>query len=270
MKDYHPHKIIPKVSLVGAGPGDPDLLTIKGAKAIAKADVVLYDALSNEDILDLAPEASIKVFVGKRSGQPSLKQEAINLLIVQYAYQYGYVVRLKGGDPFIFGRGYEEVEYLRAFGIEPEIIPGISSSTSLAALQGVPLTSRGISEGFWVLTGTTRTEQLSSDIRLAAQSTSTVVILMGIHKLEAISEQYKSLGRENMPAMVIQNGSLSNEKFVIGTIAELPDLVKSEGITTPGIIVIGETVRLHPAWDYKESLYLYPFNLEQNDRNNSI
>ena len=173
----------PKLTLVGAGPGDPDLITVKGMKAIASADVILYDALVDKDLLNYAKTDAIKIFVGKRGGKRSIKQEQINLLIVKYAYQYGSVVRLKGGDPFVFGRGHEELEYAENFGILTEIIPGITSAISVPALQGIPVTRRGISESFWVITGSTKEGRLSKDIELAAQSTATIVVLMGMNKL---------------------------------------------------------------------------------------
>ena len=235
----------PSITLVGAGPGDPELITIKALKALENADVVLYDALSNPVLLDFAPKSAELVFVGKRSGEKSLKQSEINQLMVKYAYAFGHVVRLKGGDPLIFGRGYEEMEYARLFGIEPQVVPGISSSTSLAALQGVPLTSRGFSEGFWVITGTTKAEKLSIDIELAAQSNSTVVILMGIKKLPEIVRQFQAHNKGHIPAMVVQSGSLPEEKVALGTVNTIFEKVVEQGIGTPGIIVIGETVGLH-------------------------
>ena len=128
------NKIVkPKVTLVGAGPGDPDLLTIKGAKALAEADVVLYDALANEEILAFAPKKSIKIFVGKRKGCHAYTQDEINQLIVDNALTYGHVVRLKGGDPFVFGRGSEEIDFAQQFGIETAIVPGISSALGVPA-----------------------------------------------------------------------------------------------------------------------------------------
>src|SRR5690606_19391839 len=130
MKIINKQVLSPKITLVGAGPGDPELLTIKALKAIQKASVILYDALSNEAILAEASANAVKVYVGKRAGQHSYKQSEINLLLVQYAFRYGEVVRLKGGDPFVFGRGYEELEYAESFGIEVDVIPGISSSIS--------------------------------------------------------------------------------------------------------------------------------------------
>ena len=151
----------PIVTLVGAGPGDPDLLTIKGAKALAEADVVLYDALANEEILTYAPKKSIKIFVGKRKGCHEYSQDQINQLIVDNALTYGNVVRLKGGDPFIFGRGSEEVEFAESFGIETIVVPGISSVVSVPASQGISITKRGVSESFWAITGTTSDRKLS-------------------------------------------------------------------------------------------------------------
>ena len=172
------NKIQPKLTLVGAGPGDPDLITVKAIQALGKADIILYDALVNKEILQYVAAGVKKIFVGKRSGKHSLKQEQINNLIVDLAFTYGNVVRLKGGDPFVFGRGYEEIEYADSFNIETEVIPGISSSVGVPGLAGIPVTHRGLSESFWVITGTTRTGELSRDIKLASQSTATVVILM--------------------------------------------------------------------------------------------
>src|SRR6202012_2118988 len=145
----------PRITLVGAGPGDTDLITLKGVKALQTADVVLYDALVNEEMLDFAPAHATKVYVGKRSGDHSFSQEAINKLMIDYALNYGHVVRLKGGDPFVFGRGYEELDHAASYSIPAEVIPGISSSIGVPGLQQIPVTHRGLSESFWVITGTT-------------------------------------------------------------------------------------------------------------------
>lgn len=248
------YKKIPKISLVGAGPGDPELLTLKALKTIQKADVILYDALSNEAILEEAPKEALLVYVGKRAGEHSLKQSEINLLLVQYAFEYGHVVRLKGGDPFIFGRGYEELQYAEAFGIEVDIVPGISSSTSLAALQRVPVTHRGMSEGFWVLTATTQETEFASDLALAAQSNSTVVILMGMGKLNEIISLYQNYSKGDLPIMLVQNGSLPNEKIALGTIDNIATVVAEKGLGTPAVIIIGDVVSLHPQF-VLESIY---------------
>jgi len=235
----------PGISLVGAGPGDPELITLKGLKALQSADVVMYDALANGALLDEAPPESLKVFVGKRAGRHTLRQEEINLLMVQMALSRGHVVRLKGGDPFVFGRGHEELTFAQAFGIPVTVVPGISSALAVPALQDVPLTTRGVSQSFWVLTGTTRTGQLSGDLRLASQSQATLVILMGMRKLPEICHLLSRHGKGSTPAMAVQNGTTGREKMAIGTVDTLAGKVRAKSIGTPGIIVVGEVVGLH-------------------------
>lgn len=254
--------IQPKLTLVGAGPGDPDLISIKGTKALGNAKVVLYDALIHPKLLDYVPDSAIKIFVGKRAGQHSKTQDEINRLIVEYAHLYGSVLRLKGGDPFVFGRGQEEVEYAKFNGITTEIIPGISSSTSLTSLQGIPLTSRGLSRSFWVLTGTTKSGELSKDLFTAAQTNATVVILMGVSKLKEIMKLYQQFDKPSLPVAVIQNGSTENEKVAIGTVNTIVQEVRRLKIGTPAIIVVGEVVRLHPEFiqQYAQQNVLQSFN----------
>lgn len=230
-----------KLILVGAGPGDPELISLKGIKALQQANVVMYDALVSEELLQHAPNA-IHIFCGKRAGTHYMKQDEINRLIVENANQHGVVVRLKGGDPFIFGRGQEEIEYAEQHGIETVVIPGISSATSLATLQKIPLTKRGITESVWITTGTTSCGKLSEDIELAAQSTATVVILMGIGKLEEIISVFKKHKTYNYPIAIIQNGTLPNEKIVSGNLLNIQEKVVQENITSPAIIIIGEVV----------------------------
>ena len=237
------HKPIqPKVTLVGAGPGDPDLLTIKGANALAEAQVVLYDALANEEILTYAPKKSIKIFVGKRKGCHAYSQDEINQLIVDNALTYGHVVRLKGGDPFIFGRGSEEIDFVESFGIPTAVVPGISSSVAVPAYQGISLTKRGVSESFWVITGTTSDRNLSNDVALAAKSSATVVILMGMSKLAQIVSLFQKESKGETPVAIIQNGTMPNEKVGIGTINSILQVVKEHQLSSPAIIVIGEVV----------------------------
>ena len=245
-------KAIPKITLVGAGPGDPELLTIKGAKAIRSADVILYDALTGPGLLEMARPGALLIYVGKRAGKHRLRQEEINQLMVGYARSHGHVVRLKGGDPFVFGRGQEEVAYAREQQLEVEVIPGISSCIAVPELQLVPPTRRGYSESFWVITGTTRSGALSEDISLAARSTATVIVLMGMRKARAIAELFEQQGKGQLPAMAIQNGSLPDERRVLGTVAEIADKIEAEGLGTPGILVFGEVVALHPDWNFSE------------------
>jgi uroporphyrin-III C-methyltransferase len=235
--------IKPKVTLVGAGPGDPELLTLKGAKALAEANVVLYDALANDEILSHAPKNAIRIFVGKRIGNHAYTQDQINQLIVDNALTYGHVVRLKGGDPFIFGRGSEEIEFAESFGIETVVIPGISSVVAVPASQGISVTKRGISESFWAITGTTSDRRLSSDVALAAQSSATVVILMGMHKLPQIIELFQKEGKGDLPVAIIQNGTTTEEKTGVGTVDSILEIVKEQKLSSPAIIVLGEVVR---------------------------
>ena len=233
-----------KLKLIGAGPGDPDLITLKGIKALQTAKVVLYDALVHPSILDHCPEDCLKIHVGKRFGKVSCGQDEINKLIVASASEYGEVIRLKGGDSFIFGRGYEEIEYAAEHGIESEVIPGISSTYAVPALAGIPLTSRGVSESFWVVTGTTKSHELSADLPWAARSSATVVILMGTHKLEEIINIYTELDKFDEPIAIIQNGSLPEQKIVLGTIGNILPLAKEAEIKSPAVIVIGKVAAL--------------------------
>ena len=237
-----------KVTLVGAGPGDIELLTIKGLKAIQKADVILYDALVNEELLYEAPNAK-HVFVGKRKGFKSFNQEEINILIVESAFKYGNVVRLKGGDSFVFGRGFEEIEFIEAFGIKTEVIPGISSSISVPALAGVPVTHRNLSNSFYVLTGTLSDGSFNPEIKNAVNSSGTVVVLMGLSKIPDICELYKAKGKGNSSVAVISNGSLLSQRTVTGKISNIENLIKKESIKAPAVIVIGEVVDLQKQYD---------------------
>lgn len=230
-----------KLTVVGAGPGDVDLITLKGVKALQTADVVLYDALVSEELLDYAPQAE-KIFVGKRKGCYTYQQEQINELIVQRAHQGHHVVRLKGGDPFVFGRGAEEMEYAAGLGLEVAVVPGISSSVSVPASQNIPVTKRGAAESFWVITGTTKEHKLSNDVALAAKSSATVIILMGMSKLGEIMELFKQEGKENTPVAIIQNGTTEHEKIGIGTVASIEDKAREQQLSNPAIIIIGEVV----------------------------
>nr|WP_299175275.1 uroporphyrinogen-III C-methyltransferase [uncultured Allomuricauda sp.] len=231
-----------KLTVVGAGPGDVDLITLKGIKVLQHADVVLYDALVDTELLEYAPNAE-HVFVGKRKGCYAYQQEQINELIVQRASSNKHVVRLKGGDPFVFGRGAEEMEYAALHGLNVIVVPGISSSVAVPAAQNIPVTKRGASESFWVITGTTKEHKLSSDVALAAKSNATVVILMGMSKLTEIAELFKKEGKSNLPVAIIQNGTTESEKIGIGTVASIENKAKEQQLSNPAIIVIGEVVK---------------------------
>ena len=242
-----------RLILVGAGPGDPELVTVKAVKALQCADVVLYDALANEALLEYATKASEKIFVGKRYGCHALSQQEINYLIIEYGALYNNIVRLKGGDPFVFGRAQEEIDVAVEAGMAVEVIPGISSALAVPASAMIPLTCRGINESFWVVTGTTRNGDLSKDILLAAQSTATVIILMAMSKLEGIMDIFKEYGKQDTPVAIIQNGTTPEEKWIIGCVKDISFKAEYENITNPAIIVVGEVVRLHPSF-LKEKL----------------
>jgi uroporphyrin-III C-methyltransferase len=232
----------PKLTVLGAGPGDPELFTLKGVKVLKTANVVLYDALINRDLLRYVSEDTELIYVGKRKGHHKFNQSEINNLIVEKALSKGHVVRLKGGDPFVFGRGAEEIAFALNFNITVDIVPGISSSVSVPAYQGIPITKRGVSESFWVITGTTSNNQLSKDVYLAAQSNATVVILMGMSKLNQIVSLFKSHGKSTIPVAIIQNGTTSNEKIGCGYINSIERIAYESDLGAPAIIVIGEVV----------------------------
>jgi uroporphyrin-III C-methyltransferase len=236
-----------KLFLVGAGPGDPELLTLKAVRVLENADVILYDALANEELLKYCRKASVKRFVGKRYGCHALSQQEINYLILEHCAIYPNVVRLKGGDPFIFGRAQEEIDAARGAGIDIEIVPGISSALAVPASQNIPLTCRGVNESFWVLTGTNRNNELTTDISLAAQSSATIVILMAMSKLDSICDIFMKYGKGETPAAIIQDGTKPNVKMVTGTIKDIAFRAVAAGMENPAVIVFGEVVKLNPA-----------------------
>jgi uroporphyrin-III C-methyltransferase len=232
----------PRLTVVGAGPGDPELITLKAIKSIASAQAVLYDALVDISLLVHCSPVCEKIFVGKKPGE-SHSQVAINELIVEKAYALGHVVRLKGGDPFVFGRGQEEIEFAKSYGLLTGYIPGISSSYAAPGAADIPLTVRGVNESFWVMTGTKSDGSLSEDLKLGLQSTATLVILMGMNKLGEIASLCQTYGKGEISAAIIQNGTMVNQRIGISTAAELENLAKKEDLRNPAIIVIGEVVR---------------------------
>jgi uroporphyrin-III C-methyltransferase len=245
----------PKITLVGAGPGDPDLLTLKGVKALKTANVVLYDALVNEALLNHAPEDAIKVYVGKRSGDESFSQELVNKLMIDYALNYGHVVRLKSGDPFVFARGYEEIDVAESYSIPTEIIPGISSALGVPGLQKIPMVYSNLSESFWVVTGTNGAGEISPDLFVAAKSNATIVVLMGIEKIAAIASIFKAEGKAGLPVAVIENGSSTTENVVVGIVDTIEELIIEKKITSPALLVFGNVVSLHPQFDSIKTFY---------------
>ena len=252
--------ITPKITLVGAGPGDIELITLIGVNALKTADVVLFDALVNKELLNYAPKDAVKIYVGKRDHRHSYSQDQINHLLVEMALKYGHVVRLKGGDSFVFGRGQEELNYANVFNIKTSVVPGISSSIAVPALAGIPVTHRGVSESFWVITGTKSNGEISEDIKLAAKSTATVVILMGLGKLKEIANIFSSQGKSDTAIALIQNGSLPSERIALGTIETIVQIAEEEKIGAPAIIVIGDVVKLHESFPISLTDWKYLLN----------
>jgi uroporphyrin-III C-methyltransferase len=231
--------------LIGAGPGDPDLITVKAWRTLQEADTILYDRLANPALLDLAPSTCDKIPVGKLPYGPTITQEEIHDLIREKVRTKQKIVRLKGGDPFIFGRGFEEVLFARELGMKVTYIPGISSMQT-AGLAGIPLTHRAVSDGVWIITGTRKDGSLSGDLRLALRSKATVVIYMGMHQLSAIAHLCQHEGYGKMPAAIIQDGSLPDQQIAVGTAGQLPNLAHHHNLSNPAIILIGEVVSLSP------------------------
>lgn len=228
----------PKLWVVGAGPGDPELITVKAQKLLQTCEVILYDNLANKQLLALAKNDCEKIYVGKLPYGEYTPQETIHAIIANKLQEKATVVRLKGGDPFIFGRGYEEILFVRSLGMEAEYVPGITTMQAIG-YEDIPLTHRNVSEGFWVMTGTKKDGTLSNDIHLAIQSKATVIIYMGMKKLPEIVAAYEQVNCEHYPAAIIQHATLPHKKVVKGTVAELPLLVQQQSITHPAIIVIG-------------------------------
>ncbi len=236
-----------KVYLVGAGPGDPDLITVKALRLLRRADVVLYDRLIPFELLAEARADAELVNVGKEPTRHRLAQEAINSLLIERALEGKEVLRLKGGDPFIFGRGGEEALACRQHGIEFEIVPGISSAYAVPAYAGIPLTQRGISSGFTVITGheaPTKGES-SIDYEALAGLGGTIVILMGVKQLPLICARLIAGGLDaGVPAAIIEWGTLPEQRGVSGTVGSIADIAREYDIRPPAITVIGEVVRL--------------------------
>lgn len=255
-----------KVTLVGAGPGDAGLITVKGLEKLKTCDVVIYDRLSSDELLGAVKEDCILVYVGKKPGAHSMKQEEINRLLVEYGQKYADVVRLKGGDSFVFGRGGEEILALEKAGIPYEVVPGITSSIAVPELAGIPVTHRGIARSFHVITGHTGhelsetgvthitddaagtypTATMTDDYETLAKLDGTLVFLMGLSNLEKITEQLLRYGKApDTPAAVIANGTTPYEKTVRGTLSDIAERVRTAGLESPVVIVIGETAALH-------------------------
>lgn len=235
-----------KVFLVGAGPGDPDLLTVRALRLLEEADVVVYDRLISEGIMALVPPGVTRIPVGKASGHHSVRQQDTNRMLASLAGAGRLVVRLKGGDPFVFGRGSEEALYLKRRGISFEIVPGITAAVACTTYAGIPLTHRGVSRGFRVVTGHLREDgDLELDWRALADPECTLVVYMGLASLERMAAELIAAGLDAaIPAAAIQDGTTVEQRTVIGTLETLPALARSAGLRPPVLIVVGWTVAL--------------------------
>ena len=244
-----------KVYLVGAGPGDPKLITLRAVELIKKADVVLYDRLVNKKILAMIPKRTVSIYVGREVGDDTTHQENTNELMVKYAQLKKSVVRLKGGDPIIFGRGGEEAEFLKSFNVKYEIIPGITSGIGSATYVGIPLTHRQFASSVVFVTGHEDPEKKTEVVKWKklAKSVDTIVIMMGLSRIEVISRKLIEGGMDkNMPVAVIQNGTTSKQKMVKGTISNIANKIKRNQIKPPTNIIIGRVVDLSDIIGWKK------------------
>jgi uroporphyrinogen III methyltransferase/synthase len=236
-----------KVYLVGAGPGDPGLITVKGLACLKQADVVVYDRLVDESILNEARPEADKIYVGKADRIHILEQDAINQLLLEKAREGKIVVRLKGGDPFVLGRGGEEAEILTRHGIPFEVVPGVTSASAVPAYAGIPVTHREVASSFAVITGHKASE--TGEPRISwdklATGADTLVILMGMRNLAEIVDQLIMHGRSpSAPVAVITQGTTSRQRCLVGTLEDIVAKVKSERLEPPSVVVVGEVVKL--------------------------
>lgn len=237
------------VFLIGAGPGDPDLITVRGADVLRRADVIVYDRLANPDLLSLTDESSEHIYVGKQPGKPSVSQDQINRMLIAKARENKTVARLKGGDPFVFGRGSEECEALAREEIPYQVIPGVSSVIAAPAYAGIPLTHREIARSFTVITGHISGEEDPSENWDHIVHADTLVILMGMKNLKSIAKRLISLGKSpETPAAVVEKASYESQRTVTGVLSDIWE--KSEHLAPPATIIIGQLVALHAdlAW----------------------
>lgn len=255
------HKSQGRVILVGAGPGDPELITVRGLRAIRSADTIVYDRLVDYRLLEEASPAAEKIFVGKRGGHYSFPQDEINRILVEHARKGCVVTRLKGGDPFLFGRGGEEQDFLRRQDIDFEIVPGVTSATAVPAVFGIPLTHRGIASSVAIVSGhQIKGAQNQVDWKKLALGAETLVVLMPLRNLELIVSELLAAGlSRNTPVALIQSGTYSDQQCLISSLAQISVQARTAGITSPALLVVGSVVSLadlastladhrNPAW----------------------
>lgn len=244
------------VYLVGAGPGDPELLTLRALRIIGQADVLVYDQLVSDAILALANPSAERIYAGKQRGNHAVPQDDLNLMLVKLGRTNRRIVRLKGGDPYTFGRGGEEVETLKENGIPFEVIPGITAAAGVAAFAGIPLTHRNHAQACVFVTGHLKDGSMNLDWPGLARRRQTVIIYMGLHGLSHLCDQLIAHGLpEDWPAAIVQQGTTPNQRTVTGTLATLPSLAEHASLKAPTLIIVGEVVRLRDklSWFVEQS-----------------
>jgi len=237
---------IPCVYFVGAGPGDPELLTVKALRLLEEADVVVYDRLVSREIMDLVPAGVVRIYVGKRPGHHHMRQEEINALLVRLARTGRKIVRLKGGDPFIFGRGGEEACHLRRHHIHFEVVPGVTAAAGCSAYAGIPLTHRGLATSARIVTGHCRADRpLDLNWESLADPDTTLVVYMGLAQLQEIVTRLKEAGLPaDMPAAAVENGTTKQQRRCIATLESLPEKMQLLDFRSPSLIIVGHVVSL--------------------------
>ena len=248
-----PHPAYGTVHLVGAGPGDPELLTLKAARLLGQADVIVYDHLVGPDVLALARPEAKRIYVGKQRSLHSMAQEDINQLLLRLAREGRCVVRLKGGDPFIFGRGGEELQTLAAAGVPFEVVPGITAASGVASCAGIPLTHRNYAQRCTFVTGHLKDGSSDLDWAALARPRQTVVIYMGLSGLPGICEKMVEYGLPpSWPAAVVAHGTLATQRVVCATLGTLTEAVRQAGLSSPCLTIVGEVVRLRDELNWFE------------------
>jgi uroporphyrin-III C-methyltransferase / precorrin-2 dehydrogenase / sirohydrochlorin ferrochelatase len=240
-----------RVYLVGAGPGDPELLTLRAAKLLAEAEIIVYDHLVSAPILEMGHSGAERIYAGKERGNHALSQTDLNHLLVRLAREGKRVIRLKGGDPFIFGRGGEEVEALAAAGVVFEVVPGITAACGVAAYAGIPLTHRDYANSCLFVAGHLKDGGVDLDWDSLVRPGRTLVVYMGLLGLPTLCRELAAHGlSENTPAAIVQHGTTASQRTVVGTVATLPQLAQAARLAPPTLIIIGDVVRLHAqlAW----------------------